>query len=200
MDDRDSINGRPHGRNEVSAATDQSLTQENSYSTADESTLRDAEAAKSSFDSSTNATEDGFKPQSESRTRSWKKKLLRFRFVKTIALFVDPDFIDALEHEKPPPRVWRTNFIRFGPLSGIAAMVAAIVSLTASLGILAGSDGQPVSHWSATPSTFLAIFTAVANLSMRYAAVQGVVIAWWSRATSGTTLAKLHWDWRAGTT
>ena len=36
---------------------------------------------------------------------------------------------------------------------------------------------------------------------MRYAAVQGVVIAWWYRAFQGrSTLAKLHRDWRAGTT
>lgn len=34
---------------------------------------------------------------------------------------------------------------------------------------------------------------------MRYATVQGVITAWWLRAIEGTTLSKLHWDWRAGT-
>src|ERR1700753_1421525 len=42
--------------------------------------------------------------------------------------------------------------------------------------------------------------TAIANLSMRYACIQGVVIAWWSRACRGSTLAQLHHDWRSGTT
>lgn len=35
---------------------------------------------------------------------------------------------------------------------------------------------------------------------MRYAAIQGVVVAWWYRAMRGSTLADLHWDWRSGTT
>lgn len=47
-------------------------------------------------------------------------------------------------------------------------------------------------------STYLAIFTAIANLSMRYAAIQGVVIAWWVKATKGSSLARLHWDYRSG--
>lgn len=79
-------------------------------------------------------------------------------------------------------------------------MFIAITSIVASLGILAGSNKRPTSSWSTPPSTYLAIFTAIANLSIRYAAIQGVVIAWWSRALRGSTLGKLHWDWRAGTT
>lgn len=200
MHDQDFTNGASHGQIEAAMATNQTLTHENSYSTGQESTFNDATDGKSSFDRSTNATDDGLKPESEHRLRSWKQKPLQFTMAKRIASSVDPDLIDAVEHEKLHPRVWRTNFIRFGPLSGIAAMFIAIGSLTASLGILAGSDGQPVLNWSATPSTYLAIFTAIANLSMRYAAIQGVVIAWWNRASSGSTLAKLHWDWRAGTT
>lgn len=77
------------------------------------------------------------------------------------------------------PRAWRTSFIRFGPISGICGMLLAIASLIASLGILAGSNKQPVANWTTPPSTYLAIFTALANLSIRYAAIQGVIIAWW---------------------
>lgn len=51
-----------------------------------------------------------------------------------------------------------------------------------------------------SPSTWIAIFTALANLSIRYAALQGVIVAWWSRATRGSSLGRLHYDWRAGTT
>ena len=83
---------------------------------------------------------------------------------------------------------------------GILTVIIAIASLIASLGILSGSDGRAVKDWSSPPSTYLAVFTAVSNLCVRYAALQGVVIAWWSRACKGSTLSKLHWDWRAGTT
>ena len=100
----------------------------------------------------------------------------------------------------PHARPWKTALVRFGPLLGIFSMFLAIAALVASLGVLAGSNSSPFSHWTAPPSTYLAIFTALANMSMRYAAIQGVVIAWWFRACKGSTLAKLHWDWRSGTT
>lgn len=79
-------------------------------------------------------------------------------------------------------------------------MLLAIISIIASLGILTGSNKQSTASWTTPPSTYLAIFTAIANLSIRYAAIQGVAIAWWYRAILGSTLDKLHWDWRAGTT
>lgn len=44
------------------------------------------------------------------------------------------------------------------------------------------------------------MFTAVANQSLRFAAFQGLAIAWWFRATKGETLAQLHHRWRAGIT
>lgn len=46
-------------------------------------------------------------------------------------------------------RRWRTTLIRFGPLSGILCMVLALASIFATLGILAGSNKQPVDNWSA---------------------------------------------------
>ncbi len=64
-------------------------------------------------------------------------------------------------------------------------MLVAMACLVASLGVLAGSNGQAVERWSALPSTTLAALTAIANLSVRYAAVQGVLIAWWMRALRG---------------
>ncbi len=93
------------------------------------------------------------------------------------------------------PRKWRTSLVRFGPLSGIFAMCLAIMSLVASCGILAGSNGAPTRPWHTPPSTYLAIFTAISNLSMRYAAIQGVLIAWWTKAMNGNSLRSLHHDW-----
>lgn len=62
------------------------------------------------------------------------------------------------------------------------------------------SHRAPVANWNAPASTYLAICTAIANLAMRYACIQGVVIAWWYRASRNSSLTKLHYDWRAGTT
>lgn len=77
-------------------------------------------------------------------------------------------------------RAWKTTIIRFSPLSGLLATLLASGSLLASLGILAGSNYQPVANWTvAPPSTYIAIYTAVGNQAIRYAAIQGLVIAWW---------------------
>lgn len=99
-----------------------------------------------------------------------------------------------------PSQEWKTTLIRFGPLTGVFCMLMAIASIVAALGILAGSDNTSVRDWITPPSTYLAIFTAISNLSVRYAAVQGVIIAWWYRASrsDGATLEKLHYNWLSG--
>lgn len=105
------------------------------------------------------------------------------------------------EHQTAPPRVsrrWQRSWFRLGPLSGLFSITLAAAALVASLGILAGSDGESVESWHIPPSTYLAIFTAIANLCVRYAATQGVIISWWRRASAGTTLADLHSSWRIG--
>ncbi|KAK5173253.1 uncharacterized protein LTR77_001934 [Saxophila tyrrhenica] len=102
---------------------------------------------------------------------------------------------------RPLSRPWKPTLFRAGPLSGILAMLVALTSIVVSLAILVASDGAAVSSWEAQPSIYLAICTAVANLAMRYACLQGVVIAWWTRAFKGSiTLGKLHHDWRSGST
>ena len=71
------------------------------------------------------------------------------------------------------PRRWRPTIFRPGPLSGMVGMVFACLSIIAALGILIASDGDDVRLWNVPPSTYLAIFTAVANVAMRYACIQG---------------------------
>lgn len=97
-------------------------------------------------------------------------------------------------------RPWKATFFRWGPLGGLFCMLLSVLSILVSLGILMGSKGAPVDNWTVQPSAYLAICTAVANQALRFAAFQGVVIAWWVRASHGATLAQLHYDWRAGTT
>lgn len=89
--------------------------------------------------------------------------------------------VSGNEHNTSPlsHRLWRTRLLRLGPLSGIACLILAILSMLVSLGVLLGSNGVPVAHWTVQPSAILAICTAVANQAMRYAAFQGLMIAWW---------------------
>lgn len=114
----------------------------------------------------------------------------------TIAL----DRQDSIRSDRPSqPLSWKQALIRFGPLSGILGLLLAISSIFAALGILVGSQNSPVSSWAGEPSIYLAICTAVANQAMRYATIQGVAIAWWLRASRGSTIARLHVDHRSGT-
>ena len=134
---------------------------------------------------------------------SWKSKAFQFAPIRHTVSAVapyDPGQNGSQLQGQALTRPWRSAFIRFGPLSGILCMFIAAAGIIASLGILSGSDGALVANWTAPPSTYLAICTAIANLAMRFAAIQGVVIAWWYRASRGSTLAKLHHDWRSGTT
>ena len=75
---------------------------------------------------------------------------------------------------------WRTTLLHFGPLSGLACMMLAVLSILVSLGILLGSQDASATSWSVEPSAILAICTAVANQAMRFAAFQGAMVAWWS--------------------
>lgn len=61
----------------------------------------------------------------------------------------------------PESRAWRSSLLRFGPISGICSLALAIASLMASLGVLAGSDGQSVLLWKVPPSTWIAVFTGI---------------------------------------
>lgn len=92
----------------------------------------------------------------------------RAKFDKSVGNGKESLMISAVElNNRETP--WRTTFIRSGPLSGIFCMLLAIASIVASFGILVGSNGMPIMSWSAPPSTYLAICTAIANLCMRYA-------------------------------
>lgn len=105
----------------------------------------------------------------------------------------------SADFNHPIPRPWSSTILRLGPITGILGMFLAMASLVASLGILVGSHGADTSSWIGEPSIYLAGFTAIASLSMRYACIQGVAITWWIRATRGSTVSELHWNWKAGT-
>lgn len=54
-----------------------------------------------------------------------------------------PTFSQAFELSSPIDRPWRAILLRFGPLSGIACMLVAVLSILVSLGILLGSKNAP---------------------------------------------------------
>ena len=88
--------------------------------------------------------------------------------------------------------------MRAGPLLRRFSLLLSPLSMFASLGLLIASNGTPVAEWQIQPAACLAIFTAIANQGMRYAALQGVAMAWWSRVLTGRTIAQLHRDWDVG--
>lgn len=94
--------------------------------------------------------------------------------------------------------VWRTTWIRYGPLWGIFCLLLAILSILAAGVVLVVSNNAPTAGWRFQPSTYLAAFTAIANQGMQHACLQGVAIAWWTAAIQGTTLAELHQRWEQG--
>ena len=79
---------------------------------------------------------------SRSRTpkNRWKAVLLEFGL----------EIPSTLYHSKQAG-LWKTTLVHFGPLSGLSCMLLAVASLVASLGVLAGSDGQDMDSWSVPP-------------------------------------------------
>jgi hypothetical protein len=93
---------------------------------------------------------------------------------------------------------WTDLLTLVGPVSGLAAIVVAIIQLVASYAVLQASHGALVSTWKWQPQVYLAILTAVGNKALAFAVVQGTVITWWLHALQGTTLARMHHDWSYG--
>ena len=58
--------------------------------------------------------------------------------------------VSAAQRSSKP---WRTTILRLGPISGILGMILSVACIVACIGVLAGSNHQPVTNWSAPPST-----------------------------------------------
>lgn len=84
------------------------------------------------------------------------------------------------------------------PLSGLAALLFAVMHVVACFAILYASNLAPVAGWVYAPQVYLAVLTAISNKALAFAVVQGTVVTWWLKAMRGTTLAQLHYDWAAG--
>lgn len=78
---------------------------------------------------------------------------------------------------KGPYATWRPTVLQQRPLFGIAALCVAISCVFASLAVLVASDGQAVKDWSIQPTVYLAIVTAIANMSLALARLEAVPVS-----------------------
>ena len=94
---------------------------------------------------------------------------------------------------------WWPSPYRIRPLSGIAALMISLICIAASLSILLGSRGEPVSSWYFKPTVLLAIATAISNTALNCALAQAAPISFWYKAYKGSTIRDLELEWEAGT-
>jgi hypothetical protein len=101
--------------------------------------------------------------------------------------------MDSFQNDKGNSGIaWESkNFRRF-PWSALWALFLAAGATFACIAILVGSDGKSVEDWPISPSVWLAILSATANASLRYALSEAVNIAWWSHALKGGTIQELQ--------
>ena len=83
---------------------------------------------------------------------------------------------------------WRPTIYRIRPFIGLAALLCTILCLFWSLGILIGPNGAPTKSWVYQPTVYLAIATAISNMSLQCALVQAIPISWWNKALKGSTI------------
>lgn len=76
-----------------------------------------------------------------------------------------------------PYATWLPTVLQQRPLVGITALCVTIGCIFASLAILVASDGQAVKAWSIQPTVYLAIVTAIANMSLALARLEAVPVS-----------------------
>ncbi|KAK4569725.1 hypothetical protein LTR86_002693 [Recurvomyces mirabilis] len=90
-----------------------------------------------------------------------------------------------------------STLIRLQPIAGIIALCITIGSMFISLMILVISNGQTTSSWKIQPAVYLAIAAALANIALNFAYARAVPVAWWYRASQGTTIRALEEQWQS---
>lgn len=114
--------------------------------------------------------------------------ILRFRYQST-------EGADGISR-----RAWRTGFWRRAPMSGVLALITAILCGIATIAVLRASDGLPINSWhiagyTVQPTVLLSIFATLANALFRYAFTEGAKVSWWVQAQHGASIGALHRSW-----
>ncbi|KAK3673556.1 hypothetical protein LTR78_006460 [Recurvomyces mirabilis] len=94
-------------------------------------------------------------------------------------------------------RYFLSTWIRLQPIAGIIALCITIGSMFISLMILVISNGQTTSSWKIQPTVYLAIAAALAIIALNFAYARAVPVAWWYRASQGTTVRELEEQWQS---
>lgn len=91
---------------------------------------------------------------------------------------------------------WSPRILQLRPFVGGFAICVIVGCVLASFAVLLLSDGQATADWSLSPSTTLAIITAVANSAVALAYMEAVPISWWYSATRGRSIRALERQWQ----
>lgn len=93
---------------------------------------------------------------------------------------------------------WRPGVWTHIPVPGILAVVGALICIAGTVAVLVRSDGMLVTHWTLSPTVYIALMTTGTNMLLRFAFHEGNKIAWWYKAIQGGTLRDLHSRWESG--
>ncbi|KIY01985.1 uncharacterized protein Z520_02123 [Fonsecaea multimorphosa CBS 102226] len=93
---------------------------------------------------------------------------------------------------------WRPG-LQHLPFKGLGALLLALAGVVVSIAILLASNGADVRRWRFQPTVYLSIASTLTNVTITFALLEGVTIAWWHRALKGgTTVGDLHRIWAFG--
>jgi len=99
---------------------------------------------------------------------------------------------------KPTLSGWRPGFRRV-PWLALGAIAFAILAAACMFVVLSLVDGETVDSWKISPTVYLAVFAAVANMALHYAFSASVTTLWWVRLLQGhSNIANLHEIWSQG--
>lgn len=95
---------------------------------------------------------------------------------------------------------WRASVLRRLPWDALLAFFGILSCAAAMIAVIIKSQNDLVENWTVSPAVYLAIFSVVANVLLRYTFAKGVEISWWVTALKEDTQVKdLHNIWLYGT-
>jgi len=91
---------------------------------------------------------------------------------------------------------WNPGLTQNIPWSAFLALLLVLLSVAASVVVLVLSDGVSVEEWEADgrqrPAVYLAIFSAIEGMLLKYALGECRIISWWTLALKGSTISGLQ--------
>ena len=107
---------------------------------------------------------------------------------------------DGYSSPTPSPedtRLWRPTWFQPQVFAGMASLIVSVLAMLASLLVLLISNQQPVKSWKIQPTVYLAIASAIAAISLRFAKTRAAPISWWHHTLMGSKIRDLESHWEA---